>query len=114
MYLFLNFIYTYKNYFKCKFLDQKKKIWGISIRPKKSDEDNEQKAEKKIMKWCYFCGRSVGVKLMPCSRCKKVFYCSNNCKQRGWNELHKNECELPESGINHFILNLIKFYTFWF
>jgi len=52
---------------------------------------------KKLSKWCYYCGKSVGIKLTPCSRCKKVFYCSNNCKQRAWNEIHKSECVLHQS-----------------
>ena len=55
------------------------------------------RTDKKFPKWCYNCGRSVAVKLLPCSRCKKVFYCSNNCKQKGWNDLHKNECVLADS-----------------
>ncbi len=50
--------------------------------------------ERKLLKYCYSCGRSVAVKLIPCSRCKKVFYCSNTCKQKGWIDLHRNECVL--------------------
>ncbi|CAF0708033.1 unnamed protein product [Brachionus calyciflorus] len=82
------------------YTNSNRRSWGTAIRTKKSDDmmtESDFKSDKKLMKWCYYCGRSVGVKLMPCSRCKKVYYCSNNCKQRGWNELHKNECELPES-----------------
>ncbi|KAM9385758.1 LOW QUALITY PROTEIN: ankyrin repeat and MYND domain-containing protein 1-like [Pholidichthys leucotaenia] len=43
-------------------------------------------------KFCYHCGRSVSVKLMPCSHCHKVFYCSSACKHQAWDERHKDEC----------------------
>ncbi|KAM9385759.1 ankyrin repeat and MYND domain-containing protein 1-like [Pholidichthys leucotaenia] len=43
-------------------------------------------------KFCYHCGRSVAVKLMSCSRCHKVFYCSRACKRQAWDERHKDEC----------------------
>ncbi len=52
---------------------------------------------KKLTKWCYNCARTVGVKLLACSRCKKVFYCSNSCKQKAWVEFHRNECSISES-----------------
>ncbi len=52
---------------------------------------------KKISKWCYNCGRTVGMKLLPCSRCKKVYFCSNSCKQKAWLEIHKNECQLADN-----------------
>lgn len=42
--------------------------------------------------FCYECGRSVGVRLEPCSRCKSVFYCSKPCQNKAWAEVHKDEC----------------------
>ncbi|KAE8293896.1 Ankyrin repeat and MYND domain-containing protein 1 [Larimichthys crocea] len=47
---------------------------------------------KPVLKFCYHCGRSVSVKLTACSRCRKVFYCSRNCKLKAWDERHKDEC----------------------
>uniref|UniRef100_UPI00398F5E5E ankyrin repeat and MYND domain-containing protein 1 n=1 Tax=Pristiophorus japonicus TaxID=55135 RepID=UPI00398F5E5E len=43
-------------------------------------------------KFCYYCGRSVGVRLITCSRCKEVYYCSKACKMECWKEFHKDEC----------------------
>jgi len=43
-------------------------------------------------RFCYECGRSVGVRLEPCSRCKAVFYCSKACQNKAWAEVHKDEC----------------------
>ncbi|XP_043557727.1 ankyrin repeat and MYND domain-containing protein 1 isoform X3 [Chiloscyllium plagiosum] len=47
-------------------------------------------------KFCYACGRSVGVRLITCSRCKEVYYCSKACKVTAWNEFHKDECYLTK------------------
>ncbi|XP_078066258.1 ankyrin repeat and MYND domain-containing protein 1 [Mustelus asterias] len=47
-------------------------------------------------KFCYHCGRSVSVRLIPCSRCKEVYYCSKACKVTAWNEFHKDECYLSK------------------
>ncbi|KAG7242287.1 hypothetical protein INR49_023962 [Caranx melampygus] len=51
-----------------------------------------EKHRKPLFKFCYHCGRSVSVKLTPCSRCHKVFYCSTSCKLKAWDEIHKEEC----------------------
>uniref|UniRef100_A0A4W3IRA3 MYND-type domain-containing protein n=1 Tax=Callorhinchus milii TaxID=7868 RepID=A0A4W3IRA3_CALMI len=46
-----------------------------------------------LFKFCYNCGRSVGVRLTLCSRCKEVYYCSRACKLTAWEEFHKYECK---------------------
>ncbi|XP_054458909.1 ankyrin repeat and MYND domain-containing protein 1 [Anoplopoma fimbria] len=51
-----------------------------------------EKQRKPALNFCYQCGRSVSMKLTACSRCRKVFYCSRNCKLKAWDERHKGEC----------------------
>jgi hypothetical protein len=39
---------------------------------------------------CASCG--AGGKLMTCSLCKKVWYCSRDCQRKHWKASHKREC----------------------
>ncbi|XP_059806448.1 ankyrin repeat and MYND domain-containing protein 1 isoform X1 [Hypanus sabinus] len=59
---------------------------------KRKAEDRGHRRQLFKFKFCYYCGRSMGVHLVACSRCKEVYYCSKACKLAAWDEFHKHEC----------------------
>jgi len=43
---------------------------------------------------CLLCGSNGQPKLMTCSRCKSVWYCSVACQKKDW-KTHKPDCKVP-------------------
>jgi hypothetical protein len=43
---------------------------------------------------CASCGRGCekGLRLKPCSRCRNVVYCGNECQRAHWKGGHKESC----------------------
>jgi len=64
---------------------------NTSFQKEKSSEQIKLSGE---FRYCATCGRSSGVHLTICKRCRKTSFCSKTCKIDGWNQFHRYECRI--------------------
>jgi hypothetical protein len=79
------------------------------ISPLKTEKTSDSNlATTGELRYCVTCGRSTGVRLTPCTRCQKVFFCSKVCKINGWNTFHRYECRQMTSSSERLCKKLSK------
>jgi len=74
-------------------------IWPANHPRQSSDRPSEAKAHRCFQaakrQGCANCGAKEGpsIKLLACSKCKSVAFCSKECLAKAWSNGHKEECK---------------------
>ncbi|KAJ8781665.1 hypothetical protein J1605_010923 [Eschrichtius robustus] len=54
--------------------------------------DLDEQEQIPFFKFCYECGRCIGVRLTPCTRCYGILTCSEYRETKAWRDFHRRDC----------------------